>query len=83
MRAGDPGEMSARLEQLRLVRHAREAFELVAGDLPEGETPGWRGPAADLAGARATELRIAATSALATMAAAERTLARALGIGDG
>ena len=83
MRAGDPGEMSARLEQLRLVRHAREAFELVAGDLPEGETPGWRGPAADLAGARATELRIAATRALATMAAAERTLARALGIGDG
>ncbi len=83
MRADDPGETSARLEQLRLVRHAREAFELVAGDLPEWETPDWRGPAAERAGARATELRIAATSALATMAEAERTLARALGLADG
>lgn len=79
----DPRETSARLEQLRLLRRAREEVELVAGELPASETLLWRGPAADAARSRDDALRVAMTSALATLAAAERSAAGALAGCDG
>jgi len=83
MLADDPGAMSARLEQLRLIRSARDIFDHVVRELPEWETTNWRGLAAEAARAREAELRVAVTSAQTTKAAAEQSAARALGFGDG
>lgn len=83
MRAHDPGEPIPGPELLRIVRRARELVDQAARELPEWDVETWRGPAADAANARGTELRVAVTSAMAILDAVEHALVVAGSVSDG